>query len=177
MSNIKQFLEALDQSGGLLFEGEGKEGEKIDAGFKAALKGEKVSSVWAYQPEGYDLVVLEHDKDGEKKDSWSVVFFTEAEMAGDEPEEDIFKEELDEAEKAKVGMKIVDSVKGNFLDIVQLCIELASKKQYKGGFTSMKIKQAASAAKSGKSAAPAGKAPAGKAPMGKAPMGKAPAED
>lgn len=164
MDNIRQFLEALDRTGGLLFE-EGKEGEKIDAEMKVGIKSAGLSTIWAYQPEGYDLVVMEHDKDGEKKDSWSVAFFTEAEMAGkDEPEEDIFKESLNEA---KVGMKMIDQVKGTFLDIVQLCIELASKKQYKGGFTAQKVKAAAAAAKSGASkaaSAPAPKAPAGKKP-------------
>lgn len=148
MDNIRQFLETMDQTGGLLFE-EGKEGEKIDASMKAALKNSKAAFQWVYQPEGYDLVVMEHDKDGEKKDSWSVAFFTEAEEAGKEPEEDIFKENLDEAE-AKVGMKMIDQVKGTFLDIVQLCIELASKKQYKGGFTSQKVKAAVSGAKAKK---------------------------
>jgi hypothetical protein len=177
MDNIRQFLEALDKTGGLLFE-EGKEGEKIDGAMKAGIKSAGLSSIWVYQPEGYDLVVMEHDKDGEKKDSWSVASFTEAEQAGKEPEEDIFKEDLNEAEKMKVGMKMIDQVKGTFLDIVQLCIELASNKKYKGGFTAQKLKAAASAAKSGASkaaSAPAAKGPAGKAPMGKKPA--APAED
>jgi hypothetical protein len=148
MANMKEFLENMEEGkAALLFE-EGKEGEKIDASFKTALSSAKITSEWAYQPEGYDLVVMEHDKDGEKKGSWSVAFFTEAELAGKEPEEDIFKEGLSEA---KVGLKLVDQIKGTFLDIVQLCIEIASKKgQYKGGFTSKRVAQAVSASKAKK---------------------------
>jgi hypothetical protein len=89
---------------------------------------------------------MEHDKDGEKKDSWSMAFFTEAELGGEEGEQ-IFKENLNEAE---IGMKMVDQVKGNFLDIVQLAIEVASNKKYKKGFSSQLVKQATSAAKSKK---------------------------
>jgi len=150
MMEIKKFLEEMEnKSGNLLFE-EGKEGEKIDPRMKKALAGSKYE--WVYQPEGYDLVVMEHDKDGEKKDSWSMAFFTEAEVGAEkEPEEQWFKkvkkESLDEAE---IGMKIVDQVKGNFLDIVQLAIEVASNKKYKKGFSSALVKQAASAAKAKK---------------------------
>lgn len=150
MDNLRDFLEAMENSGNLLFEEGGKEGEKIDASVKKALVDSKISYLWAYQPANYDLVVLEHEKDGEKKSSWSTVFFTEAELGTKgEPEEDIFKESLNEA-KAAVGMKIVDQAKGNFLDTVQLCIELASNKQYKGGFTAQKAQKAVSASKSKK---------------------------
>jgi hypothetical protein len=146
--DIRNFLEELESKGGSLLFEEGKEGEKIDDAFKKGLAAAGVKSQWAYQPEGYDLVVLEHDKDGEKPNSWSVVFFTEAEVGKpDEDEEDIFGEAMNEAE---VGMKVIDQVKGNFLDIVQLCIELASNKAYKGGFTAAKIKQAAQKAKAKK---------------------------
>ena len=145
---IKKFLEEMETKGGLLFE-EGKEGEKINPGMKKALEAAGVKAQWVYQPEGYDLVVMEHDKDGEKAGSWSMAFFTEAEIGKGEEEEDIFKkEDLDEA--AEVGMKIVDQVKGNFLDVVQLAIEVASNKKYKKGFSSAMVKQAASAAKAKK---------------------------
>jgi len=144
---IKKFLEEMEDSGVLLFE-EGKEGEKINPQMKKALEAKGIKALWVYQPEGYDLVVMEHDKDGEKPNSWSMAFFTEAEIGGEEGEE-IFKEEenLDEAE---VGMKIVDQVKGNFLDIVQLAIEVASNKKYKKGFSSTMVKQASAAAKAKK---------------------------
>ena len=137
----------MEDSGVLLFE-EGKEGEKINPQMKKALEAKGIKALWVYQPEGYDLVVMEHDKDGEKPNSWSMAFFTEAEIGGEEGEE-IFKEEenLDEAE---VGMKIVDQVKGNFLDIVQLAIEVASNKKYKKGFSSTMVKQASAAAKAKK---------------------------
>ncbi len=149
---MKQFLEALEETGGLLFEEGGKEGiEKIDPGMKAALDAQGIKATWAYEPEGYDLVVLEHDKDGEKPKSWSVAFFTEAEARGGE-EEKIFDEKVYEAaaKKPKMGMKIVNHTQGNFLDIVQLCIELASNKQFKGGFTAQKAQKAVSAAKAKK---------------------------
>jgi hypothetical protein len=151
MENMKQFLEALEETGGLLFEEGGKEGlEKIDPAKKAAIEGSGAKASWAYEPEGYDLVVLEHDKDGEKPKSWSVAFFTEAEARGGE-EEKIFDERMYEAaKKPKLGMKIVNHTFGNFLDIVQLCIELASNKQFKGGFTPQKAQKAVAAAKAKK---------------------------
>lgn len=146
---MRSFLEELEQRGGnLLFE-EGKEGAKVDKAFQDELQEKGIKYSWIYQPEGYDLVVMEHDKDGEKPGSWSMAFFTEAEKAGaDDDEEDIFGEaKINEAE---VGMKIIDQTKGNFLDIVQLAIEVASNKSYKQGFTAANLKQAISKAKTKK---------------------------
>jgi len=150
MENMRQFLEALEETGGLLFEEGGKEGvEKIDPAKKAALDKAGVKASWAYEPEGYDLVVLEHDKDGEKPKSWSVAFFTESEERGEK--EKIFDEKMYEAaKKPSAMMKIVNHTLGNFLDIVQLCIELASNKQFKGGFTPQKAQKAVAAAKAKK---------------------------
>lgn len=146
---IKDFLNEMEQRGGLLFE-QGKEGAKVDKVFLDELKRKGINFTWPYQPEGYDLVVLEHDKDGEKKGSWSIVFFTEAEISkpGEEEEEEWFKEEL--INEQEVGMKMVDRVDGNFLDIVQLAIEIASNKKYKKGFSSALVKQAETAAKTKK---------------------------
>lgn len=147
---IRSFLEEMDKRGdNLLFE-EGKEGAKVDKAFQDEIKEKGVKYSWIYQPEGYDLVVMEHDKDGEKPGSWSMAFFTEAEKAapGEDDEEDIFGEaKINEAE---VGMKMLNQTKGNFLDIVQLAIEVASNKAYKQGFTAANLKQAMTKAKAKK---------------------------
>ena len=148
---MKSFLEQMEErgeTGNLLFE-EGKEGAKVDKAFQDELKEKGLNYSWIYQPEGYDLVVMEHDKDGEKKGSWSMAFFTQAEKGGAGEEEDWFKKEgMNEA--AEVGMKMLDQVTGNFLDIVQLAIEVASNKKYKKSFSSALVRQAAAAAKSKK---------------------------
>ena len=179
MEDMRQFLEAMETMGpGLLFEEGGKEGwDKIDPAKKAAVEAAGIKAVWPYEPEGYDLLVLEHSKDGEQKNSWSVVFFTEAEAASKEPEEKIFDDMMYEAKPAAGVMKIIEQAKGNFLDTVQLCIELASNKSMKGGFSKAKVSSAVAAAKRGVSkggAKPAGKASA--KPMGK-PMGKKPSAE
>jgi len=136
---VKNFLEELDRSGGkLLFEG-GKEGDKIDAKVKVALKAANINYIWAFQPSGYDMVILEHDKNGEKKGSWSTAFFTEAELgAKGETGEELFGEEM--ISEAGVGYKIIDNPSGNFLDIVNLAIEIAGNAKYKKGFTAQNIK-------------------------------------
>jgi len=148
---IRSFLEEMEKrgDGNLLFE-EGKEGTKVDKVFLDELKEKKIGYTWIYQPEGYDLVVMEHDKDGEKPNSWSMAFFTEAEkVKPGEEEEEIFGEaRIDE--QGQVGMKMLNQTKGNFLDIVQLAIEVASNKAYKQGFTAAKIKQVMSKAKAKK---------------------------
>jgi len=146
---IRSFLEEMEKRGdNLLFE-EGKEGAKVDKVFQDELKEKGISYTWIYQPEGYDLVVLEHDKDGEKPGSWSMAFFTEAEKGPAGDEEEIFGEaRIDE--QTKVGMKMLSQTKGNFLDIVQLAIEVASNKAYKQGFTAAKIKQVLTKAKTKK---------------------------
>lgn len=142
--DMRNFLEALDKTEGkFLFEG--KEGEQVPAEFKKGLEAfgiKKSDYKWIYKPDDYDLVVLEHKEGGKEGGNWSVVFFTEAEMGGDE-EEDIFGESLKMlGEDADVGMKVIDQAEGNFLETVNLCIEIASGKGYKGGFTQNNIKQA-----------------------------------
>ena len=151
--NMKDFLtkleETTDDEGKLLFEA-GKEGEKIDPKIKEMLKKGNVAYKWAYEPEGYDLVVLEHKEDGEAKDSWSVVFFEEAEARAAEKEKlfaDLSEDELNEQATVVVP---VQTVKGNFFDVVKLCIELASNKEYKGEMSAVKAKKAMSAAKAKK---------------------------
>ena len=148
---IKSFLETLDKNNGnLLFEG-GKEGQNIDAKVKTALKTAGISYLWAFQPDGYDMVILEHNKDGEKAGSWSAAFFTEAEVGrkpGEEGEtgEELFGESISEFDdysmlsEAEVGYKILDHTKGNFLDIVNLAIEIAENPKYKKGFTSQNLR-------------------------------------
>lgn len=151
--NMKDFLtkleETTDNEGQLLFEA-GKEGEKIDPRIKEMLKKANVSYKWAYEPEGYDVVVLEHKEDGEAKDSWSVVFFEEAEAR--EGEEEKLFAGLGEDMLNEQGTVVVpvQTVKGNFFDVVKLCIELASNKEYKGTMSAAKAKKAMSAAKSKK---------------------------
>ncbi len=148
---IKNFLEEMEErTGNPLFEGEGKEGEKVDSAFKEELKEKGIKYTWVYQPEGYDLVVMEHDKDGEKPGSWSVAYFTEAEKGGADDEEDLFGEDINSVLKEEVGMKLLNQAKGNFLDTVQLAIEIASNKAYKGGFTAANIKAAQAKSKSKK---------------------------
>lgn len=143
--DMRNFLEALDTTeGNFLFEG--KEGAQVPAEIKKGLEnfGIKESEYkWIYKPDDYDLVVLEHKDGGDKGGKWSVVFLTEAEVSGDDDEEDIFGESLKLlGEESDVGMRVIDQAEGNFLDTVNLCIEIASGKGYKGGFTQNKIKQA-----------------------------------
>ena len=151
--NMKDFLTKLEETteneGKLLFEA-GKEGEKIDPKIKEMLKKANVSYKWAYEPEGYDVVVLEHKEDGEAKDSWSVVFFEEAE-AREAEKEKLFADLSEDALNEQATMAVpVQTVKGNFFDIVKLCIELASNKEYKGEMSAVKAKKAMSAAKAKK---------------------------
>jgi len=148
---IRSFLEEMEKrgEGNPLFE-EGKEGAKVDKGFQDELKEKGINYSWIYQPEGYDLVVMEHEKDGEKPGSWSMGFFTEAEkVKPGEEEEEIFGEALIN-EQGEVGMKMLTQTKGNFLDVVQLAIEVASNKTYKQGFSAANVKQALSKAKTKK---------------------------
>ena len=152
MEDMRQFLEAMETMGpGLLFEEGGKEGwENIDPNKKAALEAAGIKALWPYEPEGYDLIVLEHGKDGEQKNSWSVVFFAEAAAGQKEaPVLDVGEDLVYEAKPMKTVKKILDQAKGNFLYTVQLCIELASNKSMKTGFTAQKVQQAVSAAKKG----------------------------
>lgn len=148
---IRNFLSEMEErTGTLLFEGEGKENDKVDAAFREEIKEKGIKTTWMYQPEGYDLVVMEHDKDGEKPGSWSVAYFTEAEKGG-EDEEDIFAtEDINRVLKEEVGAKMLDNPKGSFLDVVQLVIEIASNKAYKDGFTAQNIKAASAKAKAKK---------------------------
>jgi hypothetical protein len=103
---------------------------------------------------------MENDKDGEKKGSWSIAFFTEAKV--DEPGKkpglskkekmsafgdslDLLGNPMNEA----VGAAVIKKADGDFLEIVQLAIEIASKKEYKkGGFTAQTVNMAIAAAKS-----------------------------
>jgi len=138
--NVRNFLEALDQSSEKqLFEG-GNEGDKIDPRMKESLATAGIKYIWAFQPEGYDMVILEHDKDGEKSNSWSIAYFTESEVGGGPAKdvEDVFGESM--ITEAKVGFKVLDNPKGNFLDIVNLAIEIAGNSKYKQGFTAQNIK-------------------------------------
>jgi hypothetical protein len=142
---IRDFLETLDNSNGnLLFEAGGQEGEKIDPKIKKALEG--IKSTWAFHPEGYDLVIMEHDKDGEKPGSWSISFLTEADVGGSaEGEGSLFGESFSLNEE--VGYKVISQEKGNFLDIVNMAIEIASNDKYKKGFTAQNLKQLKAKAK------------------------------
>jgi hypothetical protein len=151
INSMKDFLTRLDEvaenEGQLLFEA-GKEGDKIDQAVKDMLKKRNVNYKWAYQPEGYELVVLEHKEDGEAKDSWSIIFYDEAEARDSEEEEKLFGEDM--LNEQGTELVPVDSVKGNFFDIVKLCIELASNKEYKGDMSTAKAQKAVKAAKAKK---------------------------
>lgn len=72
--DINEFIKGLESNGmkgDILLEGAGKEGwDKIDDDYKDALKGEVSSPEWAYQPDGYNVVVVEGQ--GGK---WSVFSF------------------------------------------------------------------------------------------------------
>ena len=151
--NMRDFLtkleETADDKGKLLFEA-GKEGEKIDPRIKEMLKKANVSYKWAYEPEGYDLIVLEHKEDGEAKDSWSAVFFEEAEARTGEKEKLFSSLSEDMLDEQGTVLLPVQTVKGNFFEIVKLCIELASNKEYKGTMSAVKVKKAMTAAKAKK---------------------------
>lgn len=151
MGNIsmKLFLETLERTNGkMLFEGEGKEGAAIDASVKEALKRKDIKYIWAFQPDDYDLVVLEHNEDGEKPNSWSVVYLTSGDASAAE-EPDIFGESMNEAENEDV--VVLEQVSGNFLQTVQLCIEIASNDNMKGkAFTHKMINQLKNSVKTSK---------------------------
>jgi hypothetical protein len=66
---------------------------------------------WSYRPEGYDLVVLEHDVNGEKAASWSVAQFTEASVgARDQPR--MFEYEAEKGAKNRT-QRVVHPVESN----------------------------------------------------------------
>ena len=144
--DIREFLETLDNNNGnLLFEGGGQEGDKIDPKIKKAIAAKGLKSSWAFHPSGYDLVILRHDEDGEKPNSWSIAFLTEAAIGGSaEGEGSLFGESMLNEE---VGFKIIDHETGNFLEIVNMAIEIASNDKYKKGFTAQNLKQLVGKAK------------------------------
>jgi hypothetical protein len=156
--DIREFLGALEEnvenSGKMALFEAGAEGSKVPAEFQKALEAANVPKYdWVYKPEGYDLVVLEHNKDGEKAGSWGMAFFTEAAMRGAEEKaakKKLFAQEEGQLYEAEVGMKVLDYVPGNFLDIVKLAIEVASNKQYKKGFTPTQLTTLKSKAKAKK---------------------------
>lgn len=138
MAKMKNFLEAYDKCNGKFLFEDGKEGDKIDQKVRDALTAAKISYLWSFQPDGYDIVILEHDKNGEKAGSWSIAFLTEAQLGANKKDvEDVFGEGLNEAE---VGFKVLEDSKGNFLDIVNLAIEIAGNEKYKKGFTAQTLK-------------------------------------
>lgn len=154
--DIREFLNALEEnleeSGKLALFEAGAEGSKVPEGVRKSLEAANVPKYeWVYKPEGYDLVVLEHSKDGEKAGSWGMAFLTEAAIRGAEetPKKKIFDEEL-ALNEAEVGMKVLDYVPGSFLDVVKLAIEVASNKQYKKGFTPSQLTTLKSKAKAKK---------------------------
>lgn len=144
--DMKMFLEELEENDSASLLGEGKQWNEIPQEFKDALKRQGITNPkFAYKPDDYDLVVYQLKEDGSAPGSWGVAFMTEAEF-DDEEEEDLFGESrLNEAE---TGMTVIGKPRtGTFLDIVQLCIEVASNDSYKKGFTPSNIKQAITKAK------------------------------
>ena len=74
--DINEFVKGLEQQGvkgDILLEGAGKEGwDKIDADKKSALESEVSGTPeWAYQPDGYNVVVVEGSAG-----KWSVFNFS-----------------------------------------------------------------------------------------------------
>lgn len=146
--DMKMFLEELETNDSASLLGEGKQWNEIPEEFKDALKRQGVTNPkFAYKPDDYDLVVYQLKEDGSAPGSWGVAFMTEAEF-DDEEEEDLFGESKRIFEAEDTGMTVVGQPRtGNFLDIVQLCIEVASNDSYKKGFTPSNIKQAITKAK------------------------------
>jgi hypothetical protein len=150
--DMKDFLTEMEESGGQLL-AEGKEGDQVPKQYTEALKRDKAIDKtdyeWIYKPDDYEVVITKLKGGDEKKGGkWAVHFFTEAEVGGEEGEESLFGEGLDKIlGEAEETLAVLDSVEGDFLSTVKLCIEIAQNKQFKKGATKQMVKQAKQKAK------------------------------
>lgn len=144
-TDIRSFLEALENEGPML--GEGKEWAEIPQEFKDALKRAGVTNPkFAYKPDDYNLVVYQLKEEGSQPNSWGMAFMTEADFG--EEEKDLFNSRVYAGNMLKedddeTGMTVIGKpTTGTFLDVVQLAIEVASTDAYKKGFSPSLVKKA-----------------------------------
>lgn len=155
--NMKDFLQELENNNiNILKEGV-EEGGKISEDAKKMLDAAKISYKWAYEPDGYNLVVLEHDENGDKKDSWSIVFYEvgEERAAGKKRAIDLVDDETNESildinsvlSEAATQKLMSQQEVGDYKKIVNMCMEIATNDKYKGDLSDSSIQAIVNKAK------------------------------